>query len=416
MPFCKVFGCGCSNTHITSQHICELCGESGHGPHECNNLNLRQELSNNPGINELPIDHYCQYPMCPRPGTHMSIYHDNCVSNYECLNILIQKSKSQITNTAEFSFLKHNVYDIFEYYVKNNNNRNMKIYTTSFYINDEIFYARLKDVIHTNSEFYLNIEYIHLHTSNLNATSITRNMTHLRDKFIDGYELLDYEANLSILFGTQLNTRIRLLNHMETDDNDTQYLNNEENMESEENIYDEEYTDDEENLNDENILNAEISSALNEFEQEAITNIVSEFPDMNNDDDDNQNNDENYNENNNENNVYRINYERINTFLNNLMTNYENSVIITTQYNTLLAYDNENGNQNNSNTSSNSKIKCPMCRGINEMDFENLDIDQSTETDCIICCEKKPKVILTKCKHSVICPDCFEEYKQYNQI
>ena len=94
MSFCQVVNCSHNMTHLTSEHICENCGDKGHGIHECHNVNFNStEFTLNYDFISLPISHYCIRPLCPNPHTHMTIYHDKCYSVTDTLNILIQKSK-----------------------------------------------------------------------------------------------------------------------------------------------------------------------------------------------------------------------------------------------------------------------------------------------------------------------------------
>ena len=110
MSFCQVRNCSQNMTHITREHVCEICGDKGHGIQECHNVNFNiSESTLNFGVTALPESHYCRKPLCPNPHTHMTNYHNICYSVKETLNILIQRSKINLQHSFPFELLKENI-------------------------------------------------------------------------------------------------------------------------------------------------------------------------------------------------------------------------------------------------------------------------------------------------------------------
>jgi hypothetical protein len=72
--FCKVQGCPHASFHVTADHFCRICQQTGHGRSECYNPHLKQALA--PFLSDvLPTTHHCAYPGCPRAQYHISEYH-----------------------------------------------------------------------------------------------------------------------------------------------------------------------------------------------------------------------------------------------------------------------------------------------------------------------------------------------------
>ena len=59
------------------------------------------------------------------------------------------------------------------------------------------------------------------------------------------------------------------------------------------------------------------------------------------------------------------------------------------------------------NFSNNIYVKCPICR--EENTDKNIDIIKglATKEPCVICYTNDPDVFFSKCKHVVVCTECY---------
>jgi len=78
-PECRVDGCRHTDSHVTRDHVCRKCGESGHGVLECSNDNKKLNLRNF-RHERLPQSHWCTYPNCSTKEYHKLESHhcENC--------------------------------------------------------------------------------------------------------------------------------------------------------------------------------------------------------------------------------------------------------------------------------------------------------------------------------------------------
>lgn len=72
-PECRVSGCALPLTHVTAGHVCEECGERGHGALECGSAMRKAFLFFQYGSERMPLP--CPIPGCLSPWTHSGRYH-----------------------------------------------------------------------------------------------------------------------------------------------------------------------------------------------------------------------------------------------------------------------------------------------------------------------------------------------------
>ena len=337
MSFCQVGNCSQNMTHITREHVCEICGDKGHGIQECHNVNFNiSESTLNSRVTTLPQSHYCRKPLCPNPHTHMTNYHNICYPVEVTLNILIQRSKINLQRCFSFEFFKENIEKIFKKKVAENNNRHMTIYTSRNLIS-EVIYARLKDIIHSNSGTKLIIEYILIDSANLNTNDISRDLSDVRNEFINNYEFLDYYKEMREMRAINSEERertmnLRLNNNISNNDNlnnnNDNLNNNDENYENDEdnNEYNNEDNDEDINEDNQETIIDDLSSLENNNEDNEETIQENNNSENEDEDDDEENEDENNNSENEENNTRPQVYNSLRSYINNY-NNYMEPVI-----------------------------------------------------------------------------------------
>ena len=79
--FCKIRRCAHPNTHTTYVHICESCGENGHGHIECGNLPYLIGLMHYYHY-KIPKYYRCKYYGCIDRDTHTDSGHRCICGNY----------------------------------------------------------------------------------------------------------------------------------------------------------------------------------------------------------------------------------------------------------------------------------------------------------------------------------------------
>ena len=72
---CRVIGCEYPHTHITSGHLCSICGNYGHGQIECSNSYLVYKLYDKSKYDYIPYRLQCRSPGCLTKHNHTIDYH-----------------------------------------------------------------------------------------------------------------------------------------------------------------------------------------------------------------------------------------------------------------------------------------------------------------------------------------------------
>ena len=75
---CHCLGCPDPGTHITSEHVCPVCYQKGHGHHECGpglRARLRRTDLDRAPSSVLAPELQCEYRGCMNPSTHTTLGH-----------------------------------------------------------------------------------------------------------------------------------------------------------------------------------------------------------------------------------------------------------------------------------------------------------------------------------------------------
>lgn len=85
---CFVANCLCNWNHVTAGHLCSNCLRYGHGPHECSNISIINDLFVRCITHKMPNYKYCQIDNCKYPWSHDTSGHhcENCTLNHEFNN------------------------------------------------------------------------------------------------------------------------------------------------------------------------------------------------------------------------------------------------------------------------------------------------------------------------------------------
>lgn len=420
---CQVKGCISCNTHITSLHICPICNCRGHGPEECEDRYLIRNLERD-SVDSLPRHLHCQNPYCPKKETHMTNVCHQYIKLVERLwkKIEVDTNNLILYHNSEFGNIQRNTYNIFEKKIAANNYRMIKLalkIPLSLNFGECKIYARLVCVRHTNSEQYLDIEYILVKPENLTRNDI-KNESNLLNKFLENYEILFYQFELISL---------NISNHSSHDyeiDESNVYEESSGNDETEDENEDEEIT---ENNND------TMYDELRSIESDTIIDIIQTFPDIHR-----------INENsiNNRHIINIVNHQRSNLIIGNSLFNPNNNSENNDEYNTDNGdetmddeYDEYNdmpplepvetnindsnindsnvylddtiahgiSNQNNVSSRYPIRLKCPECRTVNIIPINNSMV-KGINKECSVCLNAVATTYFPQCGHIVCCQEC----------
>ena len=447
MSNCLVRGCIPCNTHITALHICPICNCRGHGPEECGNRNLIRNLERE-SIDSLPRHLHCQNPYCPKKETHTTNVCHEYIKLIERLwkKIEVDTNNLILYHNSEFGSIQRNVYNILEKKISENNYRMINLVLKipiSIHFEEYIIYARLSCVRHTNSEHYLDIDYILIKPENLTRNDI-KNESNLLEKYLENYEVLYYDG-LDSFNNVTSNTNPSNYTDMNSDSLDNNEITqNEESTVNEESTADEHLTIDEESEDEESNGNDydydDIQDELRSIERGTIINIMQRFPDFNR-----------LNETviQNRQIINIINHQRGNLIIENSLfnsnNNRENNDGVNTnnedetmddEYEGMPPLEPVETNTNDSNINDSNvylddtiargtfersnlyrgmyrsnntiRLRCPECRTENTIPSNNSMV-KGIDKECSVCLNASATTYFPQCGHIVCCQDCLSK-------
>lgn len=100
--YCKVLECQLTNTHVTKGHLCELCGNFGHGRLECGIQILTERLE----IyleDVIKINDRCKFNNCNNKSLHKTEGHfiESSITRYKKLKCPICRKDNRVDTTQK---------------------------------------------------------------------------------------------------------------------------------------------------------------------------------------------------------------------------------------------------------------------------------------------------------------------------